>query len=312
MKFIVSFLFSVFLTLPVLATVTPETTCTNKTDQPSCNGTAGCYWYYACLQCNSGYECQNGSVTQCDFLSTSHPDATTPAGASSCADDWICTGGKVRSGDSCVDSCNVEEPKYLPSGAGCDDWLCRSPYYKNGNDCAACPTGSATTGDVATNISQCNCPQNYYKHYTNSPTFDYCFTCGTGAHYDSGTGSCVCDNQYANGTWTDNNGLRTYSCTCPQNSTAVSGVCTCDGDNYYMTGTTDNYSCASCGTGEITQNGNCICDERHYGSHGHCDLCPSGTKVATLGTTTTNADCRAHSDTKFCDANGQNCMKLLQ
>lgn len=221
----------------------------------------------------------------------------------SCSDynfDSMNTGKKLNVNDTTIG--NSECP-----------WICEQHWYKFDNLCYHCPVGSLTDNDGATSISQCNCPQNYHKHYTDSPTFDYCFTCGTGAHYDSGTGSCVCDNQYANGTWTDNNGLRTYSCTCPQNSTAVGGVCKCDGDNYYMTGTTDNYSCASCGPNQISQGGTCICNERYYGSHADgCTACPSGTQVATLGPTTTNADCRAHSGTKFCDANGQNCMKLLQ
>lgn len=325
MKFIVLFLFSIFLISPVYADFTQDCDQYTSYGLETCKNKPGCYYdYNTCLQCTSGTYSPIGqnSCSQCDPLDEDYQsilaDQTKshPAGASSCS-DFICSSGYIPSGNHCIQitpaDCGLSPADWytFPNGAtSCNDWICTVGHYADSghSTCSSCPHGATTAGDGATSINQCYCPSNTYQ-YPNANNWTHCVTytghlnststgCATGASATTPSGSG--DN------WT-------VTCTCDSHASNQNGQCVCP-TNYATT--TDNNGvvhCAPCGTGEITQNGNCICNERYYGSHADgCTPCPSGTKVATLGTTTTNADCRAHSDTKFCDANGQNCMKLLQ
>ena len=323
MKFIISFLFGVFLVAPVFATITencPTTAPEGTSLSVYCKQTPGCKWDAPeCVRCGSGTY-NNGTFTDgCHSCNEQHnwPTPTTgkihPKGASSC-DDWICdadNGYHLDPSDAnqCTnaqDCSSYNKPDHSEFDTDCT-WYCIEDYYKEGSTCTACPFGSNTRGAThIESINYCSCVDGTHK-YPNANNWTHCVTysgdvntnatgCATGAQATlSGSG----DN------WT-------VTCTCDSHASNQNGQCECN-DRYATTVTDGVVYCTPCGTGEITQNGNCICDERHYGSHADgCTACPSGTKVATLGTTTTKANCRAHSDTKFCNADGQNCMKLLQ
>lgn len=267
----------------------------NTANPSGCTSYEGCEYIEANTMAGTPVSC---SACQGSYFNNSLQNSTS---CILCSDDFFTTtisDGKIwDSGDTSTG--NTECP-----------WKCTTGYYKTNDTCTLCPNGSTTTGPGAENVYDCNCSG------TNSGIIEVsggqyrCIVCPSGAHYDNSTHTCVCDITGATGITYNNN--TASGCTCDSHASNQNGQCECD-DGYATTVTDGVVYCTPCGTGEITQNGNCICDERHYGSHADgCTPCPSGTKVATLGTTTTKANCRAHSDTKFCNADGQNCMMLLQ
>ncbi len=132
------------------------------------------------------------------------------------------------------------------------------------------------------------CTDNWYK------SGDSCVHCPTGAISPAGSddvNDCICPTgthlAYNNGTYS----CEQCSCTPPENSsctttynetTGCQTTITCD-VGYYKTETSGTVSCTAC---------------------------PAGATTGTAGATAKSA-CHMTQNTKFCDANGENCMKLL-
>ena len=146
--------------------------------------------------------------------------------------------------------------------------------------CTTCPTSYGVSGKIpnpnAYDDGQSECPwmcdANYYK------SGDSCEICPTGATSPAGSddvNDCICPTgthlAYNNGT---------YSCE------------QCSGNTEYDTGTNT-----------------CICTTGYYGDGNTCTACPYGT--TSMAGSTTKSACHMTQNTKFCDADGENCMKLL-
>lgn len=326
MKFIVSFLFSIFLMAPVWAaynpgtTVCPATDAQGSTQQEKCSNTQGCKWnsIQGCTSCEAGYACTNGSSIQC-YNHPNWPANTTgimhPDGASSCS-DWVCNEGYAwnEQQQQCTNNCSgityPSDSSTYHVTSGCD-WACNADHYKDGNTCPACPNGTQTSGtDITGGIEACDYCSSGNLIITT--TTRKCGACPANSNYNAGTQKCECI--YGALALDNNDGFLT-SCTCVSPATLSGGQCGCP-TNYATTVTDGVVYCTPCLANQISQGGTCVCGDEYYGNANGCTACPSGTKVARtdnlLPTDSTKANCRAHSDTKFCDANGQKCMKLLQ
>lgn len=185
------------------------------------------------------------------------------------------------------------------NGLSCEP--CQSGYYNDATmtDCAPCSNYSfetINTGKIynADDQSQGNtecpwiCTAGWYK------SDDNCELCPTGATSPAGSddvNDCICPTgthlAYNNGTYS----CEQCSCTPPENSsctttynetTGCQTTITCD-VGYYKTETSGTVSCTAC---------------------------PAGTTTGAAGATAKSA-CHMTQNTKFCDANGENCMKLL-
>lgn len=328
MKFIVSFLFSILLVAPVCANYAPgNTNCSNESST-TCNSVGGCYWVPGdeytpakCKQCSSG-NYNNGTFPDgCHTCNNSHPGWPTnttgivhPNGASSC-DDWVCDIDNGYTWDPTTQTCTQCASTTYPSSnyhivSGCD-WACDADHYKDGNTCPACPNGTQTSGtDITGGIEACDYCSSGNLIITT--TTRKCGICPSNSNYTTHTCECIYGAQASY----DTAGFLA-SCTCNSPAVLNSEHTACECPDGYSTTITDGVvQCTPCLANQISQGGTCVCDEGYYGDASRCTACPSGTKVARtnnlLPTSSTQANCRAHSDTKFCDANGQNCMKLLQ
>lgn len=197
--------------------------------------------------------------------------------------------------NQCTDITNVSQCNNI---AGC--------YYDNNYDtcercspaeyspageqsCLPCNNYSFSTGkkyNSANGIAgQSECPWMCDKGYYRGGTgFDECIQC-TGSLHCSGTGL-----EYSN---------------------SVSNDIYCTGNTQIVyNDTTHTYSCESCSDSNASLDGTvCKCKEGYYGTlnglNTTCTACPYGT------TSTDGSTCQMTPDTQFCDANGENCMKLL-
>lgn len=169
-------------------------------------------------------------------------------------------------------------------------------YTNSGHitECISCPTSYPDNGKIpnttAQDYGQSECPwmcdNGYYRGGTG---FDECIQC-TGSLHCSGTGL-----EYSN---------------------SVPNGIYCTGNTQIVhNDTTHTYSCESCSDSNASLDGTvCKCKEGYYGTlnglNTTCTACPAGTTTGAAGATTKSA-CHMTQNTKFCDANGENCMKLL-
>ncbi len=160
-------------------------------------------------------------------------------------------------------------------------WICTDNWYKSGDSCIHCPTHSFTNASGSTSITDCQCEEQYYMGGAND---NQCISCPE-------HGNCA----YAG---------RTYL------------TATCASGYQKNTDTTNHtFSCDNCSDSNATFDGtNCKCNANYYGEpnglNTTCTACPAGTTTYTAGATDKSA-CHMTQNTKFCDANGENCMKLL-
>ena len=282
MKFIFSFLFAFIFILPALA----DNQCTNLTPYTTCINIAGCIWNNdgeECSQCQSGtYSAVNDTAchecaTDSDYLAILNDQTKQhPAGASSCS-DWECVDDYFpvdTNGDGTPDECSACDPTTLPDNAEFTDscnWRCKQRFYKNGNTCNACPTNSTTPAPGATSISQCTCIGEFYMNANNE-----CIAC------PSNTAQCA--------------GLSYQTVTCES--------------RYIKSVSNDGMvTCSPCPEHAVQSGNTCVCAIGYYGDGNTCTACPAG-MTSPQGATTKSA-CQMTANTNFCDANGENCMKLL-
>lgn len=204
--------------------------------------------------------------------------------------------------NTCVsyDGCEIIDTGSI---GGNDCYTCDPHYYNNSTtnstSCISCENydfDTINTGkqwnstDDSRGNTECPwiCTDNWYK------SGDSCVHCPTGATSPAGSddvNDCICPTgthlAYNNGTYS----CEQCSCTPPENgsctttyneTTGCQTTITCD-VGYYKTETTGTVSCTAC---------------------------PAGTTTDTAGATAKSA-CHMTQNTKFCDANGENCMKLL-
>lgn len=198
------------------------------------------------------------------------------------------------------DGCGLND--YGIGGVICE--TCVAGYYNNSTtdftSCKSCESdydfNTLTTGkiwnssDNSTGNTECPwiCTDDWYQ------SGDSCVHCPTGATSPAGSddvNDCICPTgthlAYNNGTYS----CEQCSCTPPEN-----GSCTTTYNE-----TTGCQTTITCGVGYYkTETSGTV----------SCTACPAGTTTDTAGATTKSA-CHMTQNTKFCDANGENCMQLL-
>ena len=152
-------------------------------------------------------------------------------------------------------------------------WKCTNNWYQSGDNCIHCPSTSTTDGAGSLSIDDCKCPSTLYM------------------------GGGVCR-------------------TCPANATTGCPHGTTANDIQCQPGYTKNVSsdgvvtCTQCPPNSTLNGTNCECNIGYYENGNICSQCPFGTTtVATGATSITN--CQMNNTTRFCDANGENCMNLI-
>lgn len=325
MKFIFSFLFSIFLCIPSFADQTPNQ-CSGETDRTMCNSIGGCYWddefSDACEQCgDTSYSAPNDTeCTPCDsglaFTEESHKvyDATIPGhpGQSTCP--WKCDTGYFR--DNAGENCLL-----CPNGGAVESY---HNYYH--------PNHSTTVPNmqgVAQNINECfqdsnggvinPCGTGKYLIQTTASATDtqpvyFCGICG-----DNGTlvsnnyglqdfqiNTCPdCNTSAFVNTYYGQRGTNPrVQCDCPDNSTLNDGVCTCNAPLHIVQDPDTNQShCAQCpdnASPSPTNNTQCKCNIGFYGDgDSSCARCPNGATTVATGSTELS-DCKIKSNAKFC------------
>ncbi|MFQ6760088.1 MAG: hypothetical protein ACLRFM_01635 [Alphaproteobacteria bacterium] len=208
----------------------------------------------------------------------------------------------------------------------------RCPTNNNGQcvHLTGCFLASSDDGGMGGQVTLCQpCLDTEY----NDGTFQTCQLCSTALSapkiFDSanatyGQSECpwMCDNGYYRGGANDDTCIQcTGNLTCSGTGLEYSNTYNPTGiscsSNYRLVpdDTTHTYSCQSCTDSHATLNGNnCVCNVGYYGTpngvNTQCTACPAGTTTGTAGATTKSA-CHMTPNTKFCDAKGNNCMKLL-
>lgn len=275
MKFIFSFFLCLILVSPVLADQ-----CINQTNQ-NCINTAGCEWVAgACSQCESGWYSAPGdnACLSCESGFDSgwtSQHKTHPKGASSCS-DWECASDYFptdTNDDGNYDSCSPCNPATLPQNAQFTD------------SCAwRCNTGYYKNGTT------CNsCPSNSTTNAPGATNISQCFC--TGSHYMTSNNTCA---------------------PCPEhvaqcNSLSYTNV-TCE-SGYIKSVSNGIVTCSKCPEHAEQSGDTCVCTTGYYSDGNTCTACPYGTTSA-LGSTDVS-NCQMTANTQFCDANGENCMKIL-
>lgn len=306
MKFIFSFLFSIFLALPALATVANDCPSSGDDLATQCQNTPGCVWdadLSECNQCTAGYECIGGNATLCDFGNDSHK--TTPAGASNCNDDWICENGYTQYVNNCLQCTDPVPTGYVrPANAtDCTDYVCATGYYSDGATCTQCPQGSTTNAENSTSPTDCYCTDST-KQLIKKPDGTYfCGTCGPLGTYNNQTHECNCK-PLAQANYNSTNTGDVCACVSGTSATGPSTSQNCVCDSGYPN--SNNTECVTCPENATCGNNQCNCNSGYYGScNTGCYLCN------TFGRTVVNGECKMTTDTLFCDQNNQNCMKLI-
>ena len=99
------------------------------------------------------------------------------------------------------------------------------------------------------------------------------------------------------------------STTSSQGATAVTD-CRCTQPGHNLVPQSDGtYVCAPCPENAVYNNNQCECKAGYYKDGTTCAVCKYG-KTSDQGARN-ESDCRMTHNTLFCDANGQNCMKLI-
>lgn len=196
-----------------------------------------------------------------------------------CTPGFECVNGNMN---QCTNTLGAHQQH--PAGASsCDDFICTDGYIKSadGQSCVLNCSGITEPKflpDGETNCDNWQCRAGYYRGGTNN---DECKTCPSNS-----------DNCTTNG---GNYGLTTATVTCEY--------------GYVKSVSNGIVTCSTCPE-HAEQSGNtCICTTGYYGDGNTCTACPYGTTSA-AGSTAKSA-CHMTQNTKFCDANGENCMKLL-
>lgn len=232
---------------------------------------------------------------------------------------------------------------------GCNDYtssgsqICEQSSackWENGTCTERCPINSGTNSCV--NYDGCytdadfgGCSPCDPNTYNNTSGATSCTSCSSfsysnpGQIFDTayantyGLSTCpwMCDNgYYRGGTGFDEciqcTGSLHCSSTGLEYSNPVSNGIYCTGNTQIVyNDTTHTYSCESCSDSNASLDGTvCKCKEGYYGTlnglNTTCTACPAGTTTGAAGATAKSA-CHMTQNTKFCDANGENCMKLL-
>jgi len=175
--------------------------------------------------------------------------------------------------DQSTYSGRIPDPDSRADGQSECPWKCDTNYYKSGDNCALCPSYSTTDGAGSLSIDDCKCVDGKYMGG------DVCRTCPANAT----TG-------------------------CPRGTTADDIEC--------QPGYTKNVSsdgvvtCTQCPPNSTLNGTNCECNIGYYANGNICTQCPFGTTTPTTGATSiTNR--QMNNTTRFCDANGENCMNLI-
>lgn len=201
-----------------------------------------------------------------------------PSGTFSAAGDSTCT-----SCDSGFDSGWATQHKAHPNGAGsCDDFICTNGYVKS-DDGRSCVLNCSISEpkflpDDEENCDKWQCSAGYYRGGTND---DECKTC------PNNSDNCTTDG--------GNHGLTTITVTCESGyiNSVSNGIVTC----------------SPCPEHTEQSGDTCVCTTGYYSDGNTCTACPYGTTSAAGSIDVSN--CQMTPDTQFCDANGENCMKLL-
>lgn len=152
-------------------------------------------------------------------------------------------------------------------------WKCTNGWYKSGNNCIPCPSNSTTDGAGSLSIDDCKCNSGNYM------------------------GGGVCRTCPANTT----NG-------CPRGTTANNIQCQ---PGYTKIISPDGVvTCTQCPPNSTLNGTNCECNIGYYENGNICTQCPFGTTTPTTGATSIT-NCQMNNTTRFCDANGENCMNLI-
>lgn len=253
--------------------------CNLNTNSTGCISYNGCYFFPAtemldpdCRQCPSG-------TYNTDSLETTNPCTPCPT--------LYGVSGKIPNPDA-----------YTDGQSECP-WKCDSNYYKSGDNCEICPTG-ATSLAGSNSITDCHC-SNWKRLIRNNDGTYICGTCSQNSKYNSTTYTCDC------ATGADNN------CQCTNNSSydQTNNKCICNNSNFPNSSTDENgvVFCSACHQNATYAEGACKCNKGYYGNGNTCTACPYGTTSAVGSIDVSN--CQMTTNTQFCDANGENCMKLL-
>ncbi len=152
-------------------------------------------------------------------------------------------------------------------------WKCNTHYYKSGDNCALCPSNSTTDGTGSLSIDDCKCADGKYM------------------------GGGVCRTCPANATTG-----------CPRGTTANDIQCQ---PGYTKIISPDGVvTCTQCPPNSTLNGTNCECNIGYYANGNICTQCPFGTTTVATGATSLG-DCQMNNTTRFCDANGENCMNLI-
>ena len=254
-------------------------TASNCQDGEYFNGTA-------CTSCPSGYDHSDGdrsSQSTCykSCTKTCSGQATCPSNATCTYDTSVSTSGNQHYDGSC----DATDPGVCPVA----DFTCN-----------ACTTGTgAATCNVSKGTNSCSytgtCSTGYTTPTASGSTVS-CSACSDGYYYDAGictsctavscsdrtgTESCVCSCEVANGLCTCSGGQQSYTDSCRYTNGAggTNGAATCTGEEY-----TRETTGACTGTNTIT------CNKNFYLDDGACSACPSAfPNTASTGQTTVTA-----------------------
>ncbi|MBP9999839.1 MAG: hypothetical protein KBT14_04095 [Proteobacteria bacterium] len=266
---------SFFITITCIQYSFADNQCSNYGyDEQQCNNIAGCYYAQEWSNCE-----------QCTYTQYSAPGEST---CTEC-DDFAFEENTHKIYDSTATG---------QAGQSECPWKCDVNYYKSGDNCEICPTG-ATSSAGSNSITDCQCSNGKHLIRNNDGTY-ICGTCSQNSKYNSTTYTCDC------ATGADNN------CQCTNNSVydQTNNKCVCNNTNFPNSYTDENgvVFCSACHQ-NATYAGVCKCNKGYYGNGNTCTACPYGTTSA-LGSTDVS-NCQMTTNTQFCDANGENCMKLL-
>lgn len=219
-------------------------------------------------------------------------------------------------------SCNLTGGCYW---IGIECIQCQSGTYNDGNQngCTACPNGYDNgwaqlykAHDAGENLATCTnfiCTGNRVKSADGQSCVLNCSGITEPKFLPDGETNCdnwQCRAGYYRG------GTNNDECkTCPDNSDncgiiygLTTATVTCE-SGYVKSVSNGIVTCSTCPE-HAEQSGNtCICTTGYYGDGNTCTACPYGT--TSMAGSTAKSACHMTQNTKFCDANGENCMKLL-
>lgn len=269
----------------------------NPNNPTGCISYDGCYFITTDLGGGQCLECGIGKHKN---------DGNPETGCETCSDSLFnsLADGKIWDSND-TSTANKECP-----------WKCADDWYKSTDDdnndiCEHCPNNMISIAS-SDDITDCYCPSGQVELLGSNGL--YCGTCdaANNLEYDSVNQVCKCKSTFTPGN-TDSYGILT-SCSCGGGSSlnAAGTACECPANWVTVTDANGAVSCSQC-TGNTeydTSTSSCICKKGYYGTGGNCSQCPYGTTTTTTGATQ-KSDCIMTHDTRFCDANGENCMYLI-